>query len=93
MGFPKKSDFPDPEGIYSGVRNLLGAKVWKGMQEPHDLKDFRILASMTTKKKGPQIPSHVTRSHLYAPLHCLHKILCFPTHDLLDISIHTNGRN
>ena len=45
MVFPKQSDFPNnPEDIYSEVRNLLGAKLRKGIQEPHHLKDFRILA-------------------------------------------------
>lgn len=83
--------FPNnPEDISSEVRNLLGAKLRKGIQEPHHLKDFRILAQWPPKIP-PQIPSHITRSHLCAPLHCLYSILF--SHGLLDISIHTNGRN
>lgn len=75
----KKRDFPDPEGIDSAVRNLLGVKVINRIQESHELTDFRIYASMTIQKKRPQIPHHVLRSHLRAPLPCLHTILCFPT--------------
>lgn len=71
-----KNDFPDLKGICSGVRTLLGAK---GVQKSHDLEDIRILASMTIRKRWSQIPNHVIRSHLCAPLHCLHTILCFPT--------------
>jgi len=75
----KRRDFPDPEGIDSGVRNLLGAKVINRIQESHGLTDFRIFASMTVQNKRPQIPNHVIRSHLHAPFPCLHTTLCVPT--------------